>query len=596
MFRDPSNGGARARQVALSETPSLATVIDLIMADSRLPLPRKRNIRSSLRLMAKAAGGAPEEIPANIAALRARTTGFHPEHARISRKRWQNAWSETAFALKHLGLTGTGTPLWVPLRRDWQCLLDAMREAGLKNWRLGRLARYCSTRGIVPEAVSDDTLLLYRQAFAEESERDDPERVVRETALLWNKARRLVPGWPATEFTVAVRGKQTSLPLEAFPESFQGDVAAFLSWISDKTPFRKGRPSRPITPKTRRCRYYQIRRLASTLVWSGIPVEAITGLAALVSTEHARLALEFMWRENKEETSSCIHGHATALRAIARYYVPVSAETLAELRDLAAGLDPKQHGLTEKNRCRLRQFDDPRNKALLLHLPRRLQAEAEDRDRPDRRGAMLMQKAVAIELLTICLLRRENVVELDANRHLRWSRVGRAGVCHLAIEASEVKNGKPLEFELPSETANLLQVYLERYQPLLRPARSSWLFPNRTGTAPKNESGFSAQITDCIFSRTGLRVNPHLFRHIGAKLHLDAQPASYEVLRRVFAHRSMATTAEKYCGLEMMAAARHVDAGILEQRKATRPLLMRRSRRRSTKSIKPAETGKKSGR
>ena len=265
---------------------------------------------------------------------------------------------------------------------------------------------------------------------------------------------------------------------------------------------------------------------------------------------------------------------------------------------IARRLAPEQHGLTEKNRRRLRQLDDPRNKALLLHLPGRLRAEAEARGTPDRHGALLMQMAVAIELLTLCLLRRKNLVSLDADRHFRWSRAGRTGVCHLAIEAAEVKNREPLEFELPQETADLLKLYLERYQPLLGTTPSSWLFPGRTGQKPKAETGFSAQITDCVFSRTGLTINPHLFRHIGAKLHLDAQPGSYEVLRRVFGHRSMTTTAETYCGLEMMAAARHVDGVILAQRRATRPLMLRRNRRRAakpaqpTKTVKPTKSGK----
>ena len=53
MFRDLSNGGAHAHHVAPSETPSLATVIDRIMADDKLPLQRRRNVASALRLMAK---------------------------------------------------------------------------------------------------------------------------------------------------------------------------------------------------------------------------------------------------------------------------------------------------------------------------------------------------------------------------------------------------------------------------------------------------------------------------------------------------------------------------------------------------------------
>ena len=522
-----------SRGLSRPEVPSLATAIDLFTADVSHTPGHRRRARSSLRLMAKAAGGPPEQIPANLAVLRSRTAGFHPEHAGVSRKRWQNVRSETASVLKYLDLTGPGVLRHKLVLPAWRHLLDGMRDAGLVDWHLGRLSRCCSALGIAPEGVSDATLLLFRQALVKESQRNDPDRVVRRTAKMWNKARRLVPGWPAVELTVTGGRPRVWLPLDAFPAPFQEDLATFLERIGSRTPFRQGRPDRPAAPATLRNRRHQVRALASALVYGGVPPVAITSLAALVIPEHIRLALDFMWRRNKEKPSSYIHGHATALLAIAKYHAPIGAEGLEELREVAAGLIPKRRGMAEKNRRRLRQLNDERNKALLLHLPRCLQAEAEARGELDRRGALLMQMAVAIELLLMCMIRRENLVSLDANRHFRWSRAGRAGVCHLAIAAEEVKNGEPLDFELPQEAADLLRLYLDRYQRLLGNTPSSWLFPGRTGQAPKNESGFSTQITDCVFKHTGIELHPHLFRHIGAKLHLDACPGSYEVLRRV---------------------------------------------------------------
>ena len=65
-----------------------------------------------------------------------------------------------------------------------------------------------------------------------------------------------------------------------------------------------------------------------------------------------------------------------------------------------------------------------------------------------------------------------------------------------------------------------------------------------------------------------MRVHPHLFRHIAAKLYLDANPGSYEVMRRVLGHRSIETTTAFYTGLETAAAVRHFDATILKLRKS----------------------------
>jgi integrase len=64
-----------------------------------------------------------------------------------------------------------------------------------------------------------------------------------------------------------------------------------------------------------------------------------------------------------------------------------------------------------------------------------------------------------------------------------------------------------------------------------------------------------------------MRMHPHLFRHAGAKLFLDANPGAYEVVRRVLGHRSLNTTTNFYTGLETARAVRHFDTTILRLRK-----------------------------
>jgi integrase len=71
-----------------------------------------------------------------------------------------------------------------------------------------------------------------------------------------------------------------------------------------------------------------------------------------------------------------------------------------------------------------------------------------------------------------------------------------------------------------------------------------------------------------MFKFTGLKINPHLFRHIAGKLFLDARPGQYEVVRRVLGHRSIATTTSIYAGAETRAAGQHFAAVIAERRRA----------------------------
>ena len=104
------------------------------------------------------------------------------------------------------------------------------------------------------------------------------------------------------------------------------------------------------------------------------------------------------------------------------------------------------------------------------------------------------------------------------------------------------------------------------YSSLSRP-ETGW-FPGRDG-GHKTTTVLRCQITGTILQETGLEVNPHLFRHIAAKLHLEANPGEYEVVRRVLGHTDIKTTTDFYAGAEGTAAARHFDQTILGLRKRT---------------------------
>ncbi len=47
-----------------------------------------------------------------------------------------------------------------------------------------------------------------------------------------------------------------------------------------------------------------------------------------------------------------------------------------------------------------------------------------------------------------------------------------------------------------------------------------------------------------------LTINMHLFRHIAAKIWLDANPGQYEVLKRLLGHSRLSQTLNLYAGFE----------------------------------------------
>ena len=112
----------------------------------------------------------------------------------------------------------------------------------------------------------------------------------------------------------------------------------------------------------------------------------------------------------------------------------------------------------------------------------------------------------------------------------------------------------------------LLDLYLERFRPLLLPHASSWLFPNSSG-GPKSAQTLGLQISKFLRRECGLQINLHLFRHIAAKLYLEAHPGAYGVIRLVHGHTSVDTTTRAYCGTETAAAMRHFDEHVLRLRR-----------------------------
>ena len=159
-------------------------------------------------------------------------------------------------------------------------------------------------------------------------------------------------------------------------------------------------------------------------------------------------------------------------------------------------------------------------------------------------------------------IRLGNLCALDLEQNL--VRPGRGKQLHLVIEATDVKNRHALEFPLPPQSIELVERYLREFRPHLAAPGCTALFPGRSGGS-KGTNTLGGQISKTIRSYTGIKMHPHLFRHVTAKIYLDANPGGYEVVqagaRASFDrhhHRLFLT------GQETAAAIRHFDHTILE--------------------------------
>jgi integrase len=338
-------------------------------------------------------------------------------------------------------------------------------------------------------------------------------------------------------------------------------------------PFSECGPQRARRPATLTTRRYDIRTAASALIAQGHDPAEITSLADLVTPEAAEAILRYLYERDQENGTKHAHQVALALKLIARDWLGLKGEVVDRLAEYVRRLRVPQRGMTERNRARLRPFDDRRNVLKLLHFPLDELRRVRARDQGTRREALRVQIALAIELLLMAPIRRKNLAAIHIERHITRTRAGHRGTVHLVIPADETKNGEPLEFELATETAQLLKVYLENYRPRLVSADTPWLFPGKDG-GPKTPAALASQIKRAVYAGTGLEMNAHLFRHLAAKLYLEDHPGGYEVVRRVLGHRSLQTTVSAYCGTETAAATRHFDKIILKLR--TEPTIVPR--------------------
>ena len=560
----------------------MGDVILRLSADTELAFTRKRDLVSSLRRVSAALSAPVEEIPADPAWLQQRLRGLAPASLGLSKKSWSNITSDVKAALTHAGVVAKRFKDNV-LGPPWQTLWDRVDDLHLRC-NPTRFVTYCSRTGIQPSNVTDDTVSDFMGLFS--SLRKDPELGHYLVTKCWNRAAITVAGWPRVQLRVPSRRNVYRALPEDLPHTFRDDVERYLALMGGQDLLAEDAPPKPLRPASIVQYRKQLYRFCGELLAAGVPAERIISLRELVRPERVDTGLRQMIGRNGERTSQNIFMTAYMLKNIATHYCKLEQQSLKKLEAMCVKLRVPYRGMTPKNRQRLRQFDDPVNVGRVLHLSERLVAEAETEATPTKQAARLVEMALAIELLLMAALRIRNLAALHLNRNIQWQRATRERCCHLVLEPHEVKNEEHIEFELPPTTSSLLSLFLERYRPLLVPPQSPWLFSRRDKPEPISRVVLASRIKCIVRDRTGLEVNPHLFRSLGGKIYLDQNPGGYEVVRRMLGHKSLSTTLRAYTGAETKSAAKHFDETLRKLRDGPRPPRAswqesRRTRRRS---------------
>jgi integrase len=544
---------------------TLADVIDRAGQDDTLSPSQRAQIQSAVRVFCRAVRHDPASLPAGIQPLRPLLHGFHPVQAALAERRWQNIRSLPRTAIVRYGVSDGRVHRLTPMTPEWTELFTLLPSWGARAG-LSHFLRFCSGLGVGPQGVDDAVSAQYLHTLEALVLKSNPAVAHQQVCRGWNRAVRTVPTWPRQELSVPRYRQGYVLPDTAFAPSLIAEIEAWCARLRGQDPVAEDLPPRPVKPSTADRRGFQLRQLASALVHRGRDPDTLRSLQDLAEIETLREGLRFFLERAGGNSTKQIFELGLAVLAVARHWIRLPEDEVQPLKRLVHRLAVPQRGMTETNRTLLRQFEDRAALAALFRYGASQFAEAGRRDHGEIKWARRAAIALATEFLIWCPVRISNLVGIHLDRHICRGR-SRDGLVHLAIPPSEVKNLEPLEFVLPVHLARMLNEYVRHFHPRLARNGSRYLFPGKHGHASRHVLGNA--ISRSLFAVTGLRMNPHAFRHLSAMLYLRENPGGFEVVRRTLAHRDPQTTINAYMGFESRAATRHFDETILRLRRRT---------------------------
>lgn len=553
---------------------TLAQVIAALDGKTSLSETRRRDLRSAVKRVAALLGEEPAHIPLDLPAISTGLGAVNPVAARVAPKTIANIRSDFLAAVKASGLKPVERSAKTPLSAVWSNLMAQLSDKRA-HIGLSRLARFASARGIEPAQIDAVVIESFVTVIRERSLHRKPNDLHRQVALAWNAVTKL-PGLDLRPVPVpSFRGPPKRIDWTLLSVTFQKDVEDHLTWCAARDPFAADARVRALAPRTLKLRRAQIHAAVTALVESGVEASAIGSLADLVLPDNFKRILRRRLEAVGVDENTFNRDLAEALVQIAREWVKVEAGALVELKRLAGKVPMPASGLTDKNKESLRQFDDPAATQRLIDLPKRLWAEVKV-GKPNFRTLAKAQAALAVAILSYIPLRPQNLAALAFDIHL-FLRAETRATSTLELPAGEVKNKEPLAFDIPPDVAKMLIEYRERIAPKVIGHRPDRLFVNVDGTS-KSQATVAWLITTYLRKKAGIVLTGHQFRHLSAKVLLDAEPGAFETVRQLLGHKDLKTTANFYAGIDSRRAARHHQR-LVEQALVARSPMPRRKRR-----------------
>jgi integrase len=417
------------------------------------------------------------------------------------------------------------------------------------------LARWATLRHLDPSEVDGEVMDRFFNELNGNSLVRNLRGQRRTVAVNWNKLAEAAVGLQSVQIP-SHRPPSKRASWDQLPTSFRKDVNKYLVWCAVPDPLDESARARALAPETIRLRRDHIHLAVSAAIAGGVEAKRLTSLDRLVEPETYKMLLRQRWEEAGQKFTNYTRAVATTLIVIAAEWVGVSAKQMNELKELRKklGAGGQRKGFTEKNRALVRRFEDPRLLARLVQLPDKLWRAAR-RGLAIRKTAFIeLQNALALDLLLHVPLRIENWSGLRFDRDIHWPQ-GRGKPALLVLEAGETKNLEPYEFELPTYLADRLYVFRHEIAPPIIGKRPDLLFISRKGV-PRAEGTLRVAIQKAVWRHLGVKISPHQFRHLAAKIALDDMPGSYEHVSQLLGHKDRDTAPRFYAGVNTRRAGR----------------------------------------
>ena len=555
----------------MNNNKSPETAEDLLEFVIKVPLrvSRRRDLKSSINRYCEMAGCAPRGLHLEATTLRQTSRKIRPAAHNVTQKTWQNIQSSFAKALELAGVIdrmGSGLALRHP---TWGPLMQSVGPDKRLSCGLAAFTNWCAARGIIPEQVDDDVLQEFHSWLETRTLCPKPRDVVRGIPHVWNEARRKVSGWPQLELTaLSFKNPCRHLPWEALSDDFQRDAQSYLKMRADPDVFdeRPSAPRRKLAASTLKAQSEHLRLAASVLIESGLSVAGIKALADLVQPEQFKTILRYYHTQANGQPNAFATCLAQTLIQVAKHFVGVTADELAQLKRIAAKLPAVPLEPTAKNNALLRQLESERLLAKLLFLPEMLIAEVTNRLEKGRLHLVDAQVAIAIAVQLATALRPHNLISLNWQRHF-FEPDGPRGQLLLHIPAAEMKSRRDdFDVEIPDHVARKLRWYRRRILPRLKVDPNGDLFITKAGCR-KDQRTLTIQIIKAIKRHLGIHMTTHQFRHLAGYSYLEQNPQDSETARLMLGH-AWAKTTRIYVGSSSRRASRAYNKFLFDQRDA----------------------------